>query len=103
MSTVRGSPSSRYCPASGRGGKRPERAALARESEVLAADEPLVAALDGAGVEASRRALRLRPAGLAWEFDDDSLVLEFELPAGAYATSVLRELVTLLPEPISAG
>ena len=59
-------------------------------------------ALEKAGVEAARRALRLKPANMAWTFREDSLLLEFELPAGAYATSVLRELVSLLPEPISA-
>ena len=58
--------------------------------------------LEKAGVEAARRALRLKPANMAWTFREDSLLLEFELPAGAYATSVLRELVSLLPEPISA-
>ena len=39
------------------------------------------------------------PAGLEWQYRDDTLVLEFELPAGAYATSVLRELVTLHEDP----
>jgi tRNA pseudouridine13 synthase len=30
---------------------------------------------------------------MEWDFHDDSLILRFSLPAGAYATSVLRELV----------
>lgn len=47
------------------------------------------------GLKQERRALRIRPASLRWEFSTrDSLRMEFELPAGAYATSVLREIVT---------
>ncbi len=88
-------------PMPGRGGKRPARSALDFENGILEPEKALIDALDGAGVEAARRALRLRPDGLEWEFAADSLVLEFDLPAGAYATSVLRELVSLRPEPIS--
>jgi tRNA pseudouridine13 synthase len=41
-----------------------------------------------------RRALRLPVTELAWEFEgDDTLRLAFRLPAGSYATAVLRELV----------
>jgi len=42
---------------------------------------------------AARRALRVRPGDLNWRFDaDGSYVLEFFLPAGCYATSLLREV-----------
>ena len=44
-----------------------------------------------------RRALRLRVAELAAEREGDDLVLGFALPAGAYATAVLRELVDDVP------
>jgi len=51
------------------------------------------AGLEAAGVEHERRALRLRPADLRWEWlDDTSLQLSFSLPPGAYATVVLAEL-----------
>ena len=41
----------------------------------------------------TRRALRVTPADLKAEENQDNLALTFSLPAGAYATSVLRELV----------
>lgn len=48
------------------------------------------------GLESSRRPLRLHPIGLCWAFEGaENLKLSFELPQGAYATTVLRELITL--------
>jgi tRNA pseudouridine13 synthase len=41
----------------------------------------------------ARRPLRLVPEGLSARPEGDSLVLGFTLPAGGYATSVLRELI----------
>lgn len=81
-------------PLPGRGGMRPQRAAAAREEGILEADRALVEALERAGLDAARRSLRLRAAGLEWRFADDRLELAFELPSGAYATSLLRELVS---------
>lgn len=51
--------------------------------------------LEDAGLEQERRALRLDVNDLQWHWLDDSraLRLHFELPAGAYATAVLREVV----------
>ena len=89
-------------PLPGKDGKRPARDVLDLENNILESEKPLIDALERAGVKAARRSLRLKPANMAWEFHEDSLVLEFELPAGAYATSLLRELVSLQPEPISA-
>ncbi|MBO9663532.1 tRNA pseudouridine(13) synthase TruD [Dokdonella sp.] len=67
----------------------------AREVE-LAALEPLASFARGLEREAlsqQRRALRLRAEELrsSWEADD-ALVLDFRLPAGAFATTVVREL-----------
>ena len=45
-----------------------------------------------------RRILRLPIAGLTWHYPaTDTLQLEFVLPAGCFATVVVRELVRLLP------
>lgn len=53
----------------------------------------LVEGLAKARMEQERRALRLMPKELRWRWlDDASLELAFELPAGAYATVVVREL-----------
>ena len=49
--------------------------------------------LERAGLKQERRALRLRPADLHWQWQTDgALELAFTLPPGAYATAVLREL-----------
>ena len=53
----------------------------------------LVAGLVEAGMDQDRRALRLLPQDMEWRWlADDAIELRFELPAGAYATTVLREL-----------
>lgn len=48
--------------------------------------------LEKLGLSHQRRALRLFPAEMQWQFEADSITLEFELPPGSYATAVLREL-----------
>lgn len=45
------------------------------------------------GLEADRRALRLRVSDLNYELSEKGLLLSFSLPSGSYATTVLRELV----------
>lgn len=90
-------------PLPGRGRDTPARDAAAVERAALAGEEALVEALERAGAEAARRSLRVRPAGLESEFDGDSLVLAFSLPAGSYATSLLRELVIVQDATIKAG
>jgi len=54
----------------------------------------LLPGIDEIGVEASSRPLRVRVADLDWEIDDDALWLKFQLPKGAYATTVLREIAS---------
>ncbi len=50
--------------------------------------------LEGFGLKQERRPLRVRPADMTWDFSaPDVLDLGFALPAGAYATTVLREIV----------
>lgn len=68
----------------------------ALEQTVFADCAGLLTALEQFGVDAQRRALRLRAADLSWEWlGQSSLKLAFALPSGAFATSVLRELATL--------
>ncbi len=80
-------------PLPGRGGKLPAGAAFALEQSVLEPFQPLVERLAAAGVDGSRRALRVPVADLLWNLDGAVLELSFRLPRGAFATSVLRELV----------
>lgn len=50
--------------------------------------------LEAAGLEQERRPLRLRPKDLAWTWPAaDQLAVTFALPAGSYATTLLREAV----------
>lgn len=74
-------------------GELPSRA-VARELEegCAAARGAWTQFLEAEGLTQERRALRIRPS-LQWSPDEDGLVVEFELPAGAYATAVLREIV----------
>lgn len=86
-------------PMPGRGKPTQQDEALAFEQAVLEPAAPLVEALARFGIDALRRALRLRAAGLSSEWlageSSGSLRLAFALPSGAFATSVLRELVEL--------
>lgn len=51
--------------------------------------------LESLGLRQERRAIHLHPANLAWQITDDQLEIKFELPSGAFATSVIREIVNL--------
>ncbi|MFC5435240.1 tRNA pseudouridine(13) synthase TruD [Rhodanobacter umsongensis] len=65
----------------------------ALEREIGTANSDLVAGLASARMDQERRPLRLMPKDLKWHWlDDAALELSFELPAGAYATVVVREL-----------
>ena len=64
------------------------------ESDVAESNELLTMGLEKEGLKQERRALRVQPMEFTYSSDgDDALVLEFRLPRGSYATSVLRELV----------
>jgi tRNA pseudouridine13 synthase len=78
----------------GRGTLRSADAVAELETAIGAAHSDLAAGVEAAGMEQERRALRIRPGALtsAW-LADDVLRVEFSLPAGAYATSTLRELL----------
>lgn len=81
-------------PLHGRGQPPVQGASLALEAQVLAAYPDWCRGLEAAGLKQERRALRLPVSDLQWRsLAADALVLEFSLPAGAYATSVLRELL----------
>jgi len=64
------------------------------EREVSAAFSDLADGLVAARMDQERRPLRLLPKDLRWQWlEDNTLELSFELPAGAYATVVVRELI----------
>jgi tRNA pseudouridine13 synthase len=51
------------------------------------------------GVKAMRRVLAVHAEGLDYSWGADHLVLDFALPAGAYATSLLREVAAYRSRP----
>ncbi len=63
------------------------------EASVVARFQPWAEGLVRHGLDQERRALRLRVADLTETQQDSDLLLEFWLPSGAYATTVLRELL----------
>jgi tRNA pseudouridine13 synthase len=81
-------------PLCGRGNVPVTGKCLAIEASVLAGFQDITRGLDAAGVRNDRRSLRLPIGSLDWQWlTDAELVLNFSLPPGSYATSVLRELV----------
>ena len=80
-------------PMPGENGTQPTGSAAQMEQEVLQNWPQLVDLLTAQRVRASRRALRLYPAGLEWGYEGADLVLAFSLPPGTYATTVLREIL----------
>jgi len=80
----------------GRGGLAPTGQCLALEARVLAAWPVLLEGLESAGLDQQRRALRLNTGELKWHRADPGVLeLQFDLGRGAFATSVLREIVSI--------
>lgn len=77
----------------GRGALPSTGGAAQLEQRIADADKALCDGLERAGLKQDRRPLRVKPSGLAWQWlEDDSLRVSFELPAGCYATTLLREV-----------
>lgn len=73
-------------------------AAHALEQDLAEREPTLSAWLAKAGMAHERRILRLPIADLTWHYPEPEILqLQFVLPAGCFATAVVRELVDLLP------
>ncbi len=79
----------------GRGRAVNQADSLALENEVLADWQLWQQGLEQAGLKQERRPLRVLPQEMNWQFSEDSLSLSFFLPAGSYATAVMRELAQI--------
>lgn len=79
----------------GRGGLPSQLDAQEFETSILTEQAAFREGLEKAGLKQERRALCLSVSDLQWQWlpEGDHLQLQFSLPAGCYATSVLRELV----------
>ena len=64
------------------------------EQSALENYQAVLESMTSARLKADRRSLRLRVKQLEFELSDDSLGLSFELPPGAYATTLINELVS---------
>jgi tRNA pseudouridine13 synthase len=78
----------------GRGTSPVSGASLALERSVIARHEEWCRGLEMAGLNHERRSLRLPVKAMSWlQPEAGTLQVGFELPAGAYATAVMREIV----------
>ncbi len=66
------------------------------EQQVIEQYAQLAKGLEKAGLKYQRRALRLIPQDFSWQWlDERSLTIRFVLPAGCFATTLLREILNL--------
>ena len=65
---------------------------LDKERALLRDYKTMMQGLENVNLGYKRRSTRCIPQNLDWYFDENSLVLEFELLSGQYATSVIREI-----------
>ncbi|TNC83562.1 MAG: tRNA pseudouridine(13) synthase TruD [Thalassolituus sp.] len=74
--------------------------ALALESGIAGQHPELCEGLEFSGLNQDRRALAAMPGNMTWSWPEEShLLLTFSLPAGYYATSLIRECIeTTEPE-----
>jgi len=74
-------------------GELPVEYEVKKLEEQLPIDFPdWCAGLEKAGLKMERRSLRLVPEAFSCDKNDDGVSVSFNLPAGCYATSVIREL-----------
>ncbi|MBB6521448.1 tRNA pseudouridine(13) synthase TruD [Pseudoteredinibacter isoporae] len=79
----------------GRGRLESTAEVLALEERVLAPMSNWCERLEHLGLRQDRRALAMQAMDLSWQWLEGDLELQFRLPPGAYATSLLRELCHL--------
>ncbi len=75
--------------------KRPEGAVWELEREILEQAGMELSLFDLPGdlrMEGERRPLRVPPGDLSWSVSGDAVTVEFSLPKGSYATSLIREV-----------
>ncbi|MEP4890286.1 MAG: tRNA pseudouridine(13) synthase TruD [Aliiglaciecola sp.] len=63
------------------------------EQQVAKQQTSVCQLLESLGLKQERRGICLKPQNLKWQIGSDTLNIEFSLPAGCFATSVLRELI----------
>jgi tRNA pseudouridine synthase D (truD) len=72
-----------------------EKSAVDFEHEIFAQHQALFALMRQERMKAARRPILMQPQHFQWQFEPNGLRLQFALPAGSYATALIRELVNI--------
>ena len=72
-----------------------EKSAADFEHEIFAQHQALFALMRKERMKAARRPILMHPQHFQWLFEPNGLRLQFTLPAGSYATALIRELVNI--------
>lgn len=72
-----------------------EKSAVDFENEIFAQHQALFALMRQEHMKAARRPILMQPQQFQWQFEPNGLRLQFALPAGSYATALIRELVNV--------
>ena len=72
-----------------------EKSAVDFENEIFAQYQALFALMRQERMKAARRPILMQPQQFQWQFEPNGLRLQFDLPAGSYATALIRELVNV--------
>ena len=72
-----------------------EKSAVDFEHEIFAQHQALFDLMRQERMKAARRPILMQPQHFQWQFKPNGLRLQFALPAGSYATALIRELVNI--------
>ena len=72
-----------------------EKSAVDFEHEIFAQHQALFSLMRQERMKAARRPILMQPQQFQWQFEPNGLRLKFYLPAGSYATALIRELVNV--------
>ena len=72
-----------------------DKSAVDFENEIFAQHQALFALMRQERMKAARRPILMQPQQFQWQFEPNGLRLQFALPAGSYATALIRELVNI--------
>lgn len=76
----------------GKGANKSSGAALSFETSISEQYQDVCNTLESLNLKQERRAIVLLPTDLSWQWEGNDLFINFSLPPGCFATSVLREL-----------
>ena len=72
-----------------------EKSAVDFEHEIFTQHKALFSLMRQERMKAARRVILMQPQHFQWQFEPNGLRLQFDLPAGSYATALIRELVNV--------